>query len=309
MGLLNKLLGGAEGCREAMRDSYRQHVAAARQRGIADVHHVGLYGALGSRYRARGIPVDEHSLMAELAPFLLMTPANAILALPEYACFIERHSGANVERLNLALNSAILNATDQDLLQLVRLGFDNRAPWSELVTPANEARLPLPPRGAPHAARPTEDARDDSDEHEREDEYDGQGESAAEKENYWEIDDYASELHAQMMVMGCGVWEYQSKEEQLGIELLYPPSLCKISVNIGKRQGVPPDAAAAFVMIFVSSQAEAGNGRIAAMLPITPDTRAKYDAITTDCMEYINRNNHVGRLAKFMVALTEETMR
>ena len=50
MGLWRKLFGRAEGCREAMRESYEKHVQLARQGRIPTTdtpHIVGLFGALG----------------------------------------------------------------------------------------------------------------------------------------------------------------------------------------------------------------------------------------------------------------------
>src|SRR4030095_12919767 len=51
MGLLDKLLGGAQGCREFMRDAYEHHAKAAREKHMDAPHLIGLYGALRSRYR------------------------------------------------------------------------------------------------------------------------------------------------------------------------------------------------------------------------------------------------------------------
>ena len=67
MGLWNKLFGGADGCREAMRKSYEKHVRLARQGKSPSTdspHSVGLYGALGTRYIARGTPVVEVAIWA-----------------------------------------------------------------------------------------------------------------------------------------------------------------------------------------------------------------------------------------------------
>jgi hypothetical protein len=50
MGLWTKLFGGAEGCREAMRESYQKHVRLTRQKKIntSSPHEAGLYGALST---------------------------------------------------------------------------------------------------------------------------------------------------------------------------------------------------------------------------------------------------------------------
>ena len=70
MGLLNKLLGGgAEGCRESMRHAYEHHAKAARAKHMDSSHLIGLYGALRSRYRARGLAMDEAVMWGELVLF------------------------------------------------------------------------------------------------------------------------------------------------------------------------------------------------------------------------------------------------
>ena len=92
MGLLNKLLdGGAEGCRKSMRGAYEHHAKAAREKHMDSPHLIGLYGALRSRYRARGLAMDEAVMWGELAPFLAMEPAMSIAALSEYVAFQEQH--------------------------------------------------------------------------------------------------------------------------------------------------------------------------------------------------------------------------
>jgi hypothetical protein len=74
MGLWTKIFGGADSCREAIRESYAKHVQAARQgkmgaANIEDAHLIGLYGALEIRYRVRGKTVSEAQILSELAPF------------------------------------------------------------------------------------------------------------------------------------------------------------------------------------------------------------------------------------------------
>ena len=141
MGLLNKLLGGgAEGCRKSMRDAYEQSAKAAREKHMDSPHLIGLYGALGSRYRARGVAVNEAAMWGELAPFLAMEPAMSIAALSEYAAYQEQHAGVRRAWLGSAINRA-LQAPKAGTTEGVRLGFVNRVAWCELLEPATVATL------------------------------------------------------------------------------------------------------------------------------------------------------------------------
>ena len=140
MGLWNKLFGGADGCREAMRESYAKHVQMARQGKIAmgdtdSPHVIGLYGALGSRYRVRGLPVIETLIWGELAPFLAMKEQQAIEALAEYVLFQERPSDARVAWLKGQVNMALRSCNDGTWLGMAAFGLDNQVPWCSLLEP------------------------------------------------------------------------------------------------------------------------------------------------------------------------------
>jgi hypothetical protein len=103
-----------EECRNAMRRSYQKHYDLAR-RGLApttsDAHQAALFGALGTRYKLRG--VLRHSdfpdvvLWPELAPFLLMSQQDAVEALAEYVLWQERPSTARTEWLARKVNEAL----------------------------------------------------------------------------------------------------------------------------------------------------------------------------------------------------------
>jgi len=80
----------SEGCREAMRMSYRKHLNSARQKAEQNAHHIGLFGALGSRYRITGMYFNEAEVWGELTPFLFMDEADSIEALAEYAVYKEK---------------------------------------------------------------------------------------------------------------------------------------------------------------------------------------------------------------------------
>ncbi len=154
MGLLNKLLGGADGCRKSIRDAYEQHAKAARERQKDSPHLLGLYGALVSRYRARGWAVDQGVMQGELAPFVAMEPAMSIAALSEYAAYQERHAGVRREWLGHAIKRALEARKVGTMTDAVRIGLVNRAAWCELLEPATVAALEGEARAEEASAAP-----------------------------------------------------------------------------------------------------------------------------------------------------------
>lgn len=140
MGLWNKLFGGADGCREAMRESYEKHVRLARQRQLAaggSPHASGLYGALGSRYIVRRTPKPEVFLWGELAPFLAMREDVGLKALLEYVLYQEYPPGnADVAWLQQTINLTLRSCSpDNQWLALAGGGLVNRVAWCELLEP------------------------------------------------------------------------------------------------------------------------------------------------------------------------------
>lgn len=136
MGLFKKLFGGADGIRESMRNSYKKHTKLARQSGMDDPHAVGLYGALGSRYKVRGLPVVEVVMWAELSPFLAMKESDAIDAIAEYAVYQEGSSDVRKEWLRTLINNALCAPSDSSLTGTAGLGLVNRVAWCRLLEPS-----------------------------------------------------------------------------------------------------------------------------------------------------------------------------
>jgi len=105
MGFIKLLLNAnnEEGCREGMRLAYMKHVKMANRGHISrdgtTPHQVGLYGALFTRYVARGIPRNiadsmEYNFWAELSPFMvLLDTAEALNTLIEYVLYQESMYG------------------------------------------------------------------------------------------------------------------------------------------------------------------------------------------------------------------------
>ena len=141
MSLLGKLLGGAESCRKSMRDAYEYHAKAAREKHMDSPHLIGLYRALRSRYRARGLAIDEAVMWGELAPFLAMEPAISIAALSEYAAFQEQHAGVRREWLGNTIRRAMQAPKVGTMTELVRLAVVSRVAWCELLEPTTIAAL------------------------------------------------------------------------------------------------------------------------------------------------------------------------
>src|SRR4030095_10143915 len=133
MGLLDKLLGGAQGCREFMSDAYEHHAKAAREKHMDSPHLIELHGALRSRYRARGLAMDEAVMWGELAPFLAMEPAMSIAALSEYVAFQERHPGVRREWLGNTIRHAVQAPKVGTMTEVVRLAVASRVAWCELL--------------------------------------------------------------------------------------------------------------------------------------------------------------------------------
>jgi tetratricopeptide (TPR) repeat protein len=138
MGIFTKFFGGADGIREAMRDSYEKHVRLAKEGKIPSTdppHSVGLYGALCSRYRARGKPVVEVVLWGELAPFLLMKEDEAVEALAEYVVYKEMPNKARIAWLKELINSSIESCKDNSRKVTAAIGLLNQVTWCSLLEP------------------------------------------------------------------------------------------------------------------------------------------------------------------------------
>jgi hypothetical protein len=136
MGLWNKLFGGADGSREAMRDSYARHVRLAKngqiQIGSESPHTIGLHGALGTRSLAGGIQV--RAIWDELAPFLSMEEQAAVDALAEYVIYQERPKDTQITWLSEMINAALQNPTTETHRKLAALGVMNQVAWCALLT-------------------------------------------------------------------------------------------------------------------------------------------------------------------------------
>ena len=137
MGLWNKMFGGADGCRKAIRDAYTKHVQLAKHRQSPShdsSHVIGLYGALGLRHRARGTKGGDIQIWNELAPFLAMGEQEAVEALAEYVVFTESPQEAQLPWLRDIVNSALENLSNDSHRKMATIGMRNHVAWCALLT-------------------------------------------------------------------------------------------------------------------------------------------------------------------------------
>lgn len=139
MGLFNRAFGGANGVRETMQLSYANHVADVVSGKLpvsdrSEAHFFGLYGALSTRYQARGAPRSELQLMMELAPFYAMPDKKAAIAmLAEYVVYQERPAEAEVGVLRAVLREAAENLWEETWLAATVQGIAAGADWARLL--------------------------------------------------------------------------------------------------------------------------------------------------------------------------------
>jgi len=141
MGWLKLFLNvnNAEGCREAMFFSYKKHLKPSNRtedlKGSMPLHHVALYGALGSRYRRRRITITELDIWAELVPFLLMSEREAPEALAEYVVYQERPREARTFWLKVLINDSLrkIESFEESMKIMVAMTMKNNVTWCNLI--------------------------------------------------------------------------------------------------------------------------------------------------------------------------------
>ena len=117
MGFWHQLrnLNNAEGIRESMRMSYDKHLKLATEGRIRFLtpttpHRTALYDAMGTRYMASGVPIDnataEMLIWADLLPFLYLDERMAREALAEYVVYKEMPKDARISWLTALVISS-----------------------------------------------------------------------------------------------------------------------------------------------------------------------------------------------------------
>lgn len=146
---LRTLRPGPDGARAAMRLSYAKHRRGA-SRGKSSTedspHVVGVFGALGTRYKGNGtLPsgtMPEAILWPELAPFLEMPEADAVTALVEYVVWQEYPGFARFEwlygKINQSVEAILRSGTNgSDRRVFLALAVVNHAGWTTVLDGAN----------------------------------------------------------------------------------------------------------------------------------------------------------------------------
>ncbi len=132
----------AKGCREAMKLSYKKHFGlfldGKAPETVNSAHGAGLYGALGTRYKASGIPFWEGDIWPQLVPFQIMNEKIGMEALAEYAVYQEKPEDAELkwlkEMVNKAFSSDEFKSSKTHRITAM-MGLQRNAPWCELLDP------------------------------------------------------------------------------------------------------------------------------------------------------------------------------
>jgi len=139
-----KNINNAEGIRETMRMSYDKHFKLAMKGKIPlsgeTPHRIALYGALGSRFRVSGVPVDnviaEAVVWADLLPFLYLDQHSAREALAEYVVYKEMPKDARISWLTTVVKQGCKVGKDehqQEYNAFMTVAEANRIVWLLLL--------------------------------------------------------------------------------------------------------------------------------------------------------------------------------
>jgi hypothetical protein len=101
-----KGLGGPEGGYRAIQASYDKHYSLALKQRIEPVS-MGLFGALGSRYKLRGKFINDMVHMLEVAPFMMMDEVGRVRLLADYVLADEIPDQIDIQSLRDSINRAV----------------------------------------------------------------------------------------------------------------------------------------------------------------------------------------------------------
>jgi len=107
---------------------------------------MGLFGALGSRYKVRGIFVSDMVHMIEVAPFIMMDEATRVQKLADYLMADEIPDQINITAVRSSINDAIsTGAPDSSAFELLAGSepylADLPIRWVPWLTQKNRKRL------------------------------------------------------------------------------------------------------------------------------------------------------------------------
>ena len=140
-----KSLNSPEAGYRAIRASYDKHYRLAQSNGIEPMS-MGLFGALGSRYKLRGCFVNDMVHMMEIAPFMMMDDFARVKDLADYLMADEIPDRIDVTQVRDSINEAIESApTGNDAFQMLAAAepylSDLPIRWVSWLTEANRRRL------------------------------------------------------------------------------------------------------------------------------------------------------------------------
>lgn len=136
--------GSPDATRKAMLQSYEKHLNLAKAGKIPTAgmspHYCGLYGALATRYMARGTPRPEITIWKELGPFMLMDKQEAPKVLAEYIVAQEDLESSDIPSLRNKLNSILRksienNASEDELLMSAEALEQPDILWTDFIDP------------------------------------------------------------------------------------------------------------------------------------------------------------------------------
>jgi hypothetical protein len=140
-----KNLNSPEAGYRAIRASYEKHYRLAQNNGIEPVS-MGLFGALGSRYKLRGLFVSEVVHMMEIAPFMMMDDFARVKDLADYLMADEIPDRIDITQVRDSINDAITTTPpDNDAFQMLAAAEPYLANfpirWVHWLTEASRSRL------------------------------------------------------------------------------------------------------------------------------------------------------------------------
>ena len=140
-----KGLNSPEAGYRAIRASYDKHYRLAQSNGIEPVS-MGLFGALGSRYKLRRLFVNDIVHMMEIAPFMMMDDFARVKDLADYLMADEIPDRIDVTQVKDSINEAICTTLpDNDAFQMLAAAepylSDLPIRWIGWLTEANRKRL------------------------------------------------------------------------------------------------------------------------------------------------------------------------
>lgn len=142
MAFWRTLQSGPDGIRAAMHLSYEKHLKKALSGKIGvetdPPHSTAMFGALGTRNKVSGYPVNEPYIWIELSPFLELEAQLGVEALADYAVWRElpnELTEPQLENLANTINGGLLQMLKKKHPALqIAIRPDFAIPWASLIS-------------------------------------------------------------------------------------------------------------------------------------------------------------------------------